>query len=265
MLSHVYGVSFPDHHPPNAYNPTTTALARSVVFSDNNSSRPRKPHPPAPTRVTKARHRKDQNQSSLAGIYASATSAATQIQKSHQFVQPLRSEVQAQILETPTARSVAGERHDPYWETLTTTNRSFRPWESDLCKEQFEQSSDWTQSIALDPVDFLDFLPSTAPAQSLHLDPLNFLDFLPSTAPAQSLHLDPVNFLDFLPSTAPAQPLSLDPVNFLDCLSSSTPDNQFQPTGSNNILTDSSMAEAQQSRRPNTAVHLSSPLLSRCS
>lgn len=127
----------------------------------------------------------DQNQSSLASIYASATPAATQAQETNQFVPTLRSSVQAQSLERPTASSIAEGRHNSYWETLTTNNRSFRPLESDLCREKFEQSSNWAQSLSLDPVNFLDYLPSTAPAESLPLNPVNFLDYLSSSAPNQ--------------------------------------------------------------------------------
>ncbi|KAI9035638.1 uncharacterized protein KD926_003178 [Aspergillus affinis] len=201
----------------------------------------------------RASSRMDQIQSFPVGNYASLPSAATQAQENHQLVQALRSSVQAQILES----SVAEGRRDSYWESLTN-NRSFRILEPDPCEDQFEQSSNWTQSVALDPVNFLEYLPTTAPAESLPLDPVNFLDYLPTTAPAESLPLDPVNFLDYLPTTAPAESLPLDPVNFLDYLSGSTSNQSFQTRGLNITLTDPSMVEAQQWAFPKTAVHSSS-------
>ncbi|GFG19727.1 hypothetical protein IFM5058_10283 [Aspergillus udagawae] len=80
-------------------------------------------------------------------------------------------------------------------------SRLLQPWEPDSCMEQLEHLLNQGQSLALDPVNFLDFLPNATPAQSLALDPVASLDFLPISMPIQTLALDPVDFLDFLPDS----------------------------------------------------------------
>jgi hypothetical protein len=97
-------------------------------------------------------------------------------------------------------------------------SRLLQPWEPVPCMEQLEHLLNQGQSLALDPVNFLDFLPNATHAQSLALDPVASLDFLPISMPIQPFAPDPVAPLEFLPSSMPIQTLALDPVDFLDFL-----------------------------------------------